>query len=104
MSAILKGVYLTVHVILSVLMAVLVVAGFVMAGHRDGSSTTPGGLITGILTLLAWGVTTVPLLAAVATRWVSRWWLPTHWLLGGATVVLVVYATMFEEPGSSDLG
>ncbi|GAA3986607.1 hypothetical protein GCM10023085_80920 [Actinomadura viridis] len=104
MSTALKALYLTVHVALSALVALLVWAGFEMADHRDGSSTTPGGLVTGFLTLLAWGIMVVPLIVAVAAKWVSRWWLIPHWLLGGASLVLTVYAMMFEEVGSSDLG
>ncbi|MFF5263451.1 hypothetical protein ACFY4C_31355 [Actinomadura viridis] len=103
-SAVLKALYLTVHVVLSTVVALLIGAGFVMANHRDGSSTNPGGLLTGFMTLLAWGILVVPLIAAVATRWVSRWWLIPHWLLGGASIALTVYAMMFEEVGSSDLG
>ncbi|MEU9025806.1 hypothetical protein [Actinomadura sp. NPDC048394] len=85
-------------------MTLLIWAGFEMSNYRDGSSTTSGGLLAGLLTLLAWGIMAAPLIAAVATKWVSCWWLVTHWLLGGASVVLIVYAVMFEEVGSSDLG
>lgn len=82
----------------------LIWAGFEMSNYVDGSSTTPGGLLAGLLTLLAWGVMVVPLIAAVATKWVSRWWLVTHCLVGSASLVLIVYAAMFEKVGSSDLG
>jgi hypothetical protein len=104
MSTVLKVLYLTAHVALSALVAVLIWSGFEMAGHRDGSSTTPGGLLAGFMTLLAWGIMVVPLIIAVATKWVSRWWLVPHWLLGGVSLALTVYAMMFEEVGSSDLG
>ncbi|GAA2436061.1 hypothetical protein GCM10010191_58560 [Actinomadura vinacea] len=103
MSSVLKILYLTVHVALSALVALLIYGGFVMADYRDGSSTTPGGILAGFVTLLACGIMVVPLIAAVATKWVSRWWLVPHWLLGGASLALTVYAWMFEEVGSSDL-
>ncbi|MWA07260.1 hypothetical protein F8568_044415 [Actinomadura sp. LD22] len=80
MSTIFKILYLAVHVALSALMTLLIWAGFEMSNYRDGSSTTSGGLLAGLLTLLAWGIMAAPLIAAVATKWVSCWWLVTHWL------------------------
>ncbi|MWA07419.1 hypothetical protein F8568_045275 [Actinomadura sp. LD22] len=55
MSASLKVLYLAVHVVLSALTTLLMWACFEMPNYRDGSSTTPCGLLAELLTLLTWG-------------------------------------------------
>ncbi|MEO3830380.1 hypothetical protein [Actinomadura sp. B10D3] len=103
-STILRVLYFAVHVILSALMILLIWAGFVMSHYRDGSSTTPGALLCGVLSLLVWVIMAAPLLLAVGTKWVSRWWVVPHGLLGAASLVVIVYAAIFEPTGSVDVG
>ncbi|MFB4316125.1 hypothetical protein [Actinomadura sp. 21ATH] len=104
MSQVLKIAYLTAHVAASAFTLALIFMGFEMVHMRDGSDNNPGATIAGFLTLLISALTAIPLIAAVATKWVNRWWLAAHWVLGAAAVLLTVYAILFEEPGSADRG